>query len=168
MTAIFRPNLYDTGLAGQVQDFVCRMEDLYPGIDLWWRHKVLPDLIAGGRLCHVAVEGGTVVGVSISKPRWPVAKFCTLRVEESHRGRGIGVDLIRSTLRDLGVLTSGCKSVRFTMAEEISARYVGLFDRYGFKRIARCGDRYRKGHDEMVFESAAADIARVIRGRVHP
>lgn len=144
---------------GVVRSFLEESSPLYPDILKWWDRRVMPGIVSGERVCHVASQDGQLTGVCIGKRHARSAKLCTLRVREGARGYGVGQELLHAALQDL--LVGGTEKIHFTISEGILRQCGVFFAPYGFKMLSWSKGRYVSGMDELVFE---ADKDRVVRG----
>lgn len=153
-------------LAGQellprIREFLLESVSIYPGIDDWWDGQVLDGIRSGERICRVALDGERLAAVSIAKRSHKSAKLCTLRVRQPYQSLGVGQNLLRETFSDL--LQTGCRSIHYTISEEIRSQCGGFFESYGFKTKSwKCG-RYVKGMDELLCAANAPTIAKSLR-----
>ena len=71
------------------EEIIYECDDLYPGIDLWYKKRVLPGFVDGSRLGHIVYDSGNPVAGAITKLSYH-SKICSLRVRHEARGKGIG------------------------------------------------------------------------------
>ncbi len=140
----------------QIREVLSESTSLYPGIEEWWDNRVAPGLTTGERTCRVLIIEDEIAAISIGKRGHESAKLCTLRVRDRYRGYGVGQKLLFETLSDL--LQTSCRSVHFTISEEICAESLGFFTRYGFGLASWARGKYVKGMDELSF---AASVKRL-------
>jgi predicted transcriptional regulator/ribosomal protein S18 acetylase RimI-like enzyme len=132
-------------------------EDLYPGIDLWFRERVEPGLRDGQRACFVAYRSGEAAGASVIR-RGHEAKICSLRVRDSDSGVGIGSVLMESVADYL--LRDGARHVHFTIAERVWSTMGRFLSRYGFRVEGSTLKHYRKSEEELAGGVDVQDLAR--------
>lgn len=70
-------------------DLILRSEPMYPGIDRWFKSKVVPGLASGERTALIAEVDGSPVASAVVK-RGHRSKFCHLRIDESEQDRHLG------------------------------------------------------------------------------
>lgn len=151
-------------VAREVESFLGVSEDLYPGIDAWWRRRALPDIARGARLCDGVYADGRLVGLCIGKLTAGVAKLCTLRIEDHHRGRGLAPSLLARFVE--AAITTGARRIHFTMSQECELDFGSYFRALGFSKVAREKDLYRRGHEEQVFEATTINVRRMLANRL--
>ena len=140
----------------QIRDFLAESSSIYPGIEIWWENQVLPGLQTGERICRLTTINDEIAAIGIGKKGQKSAKLCTLRVRDSFRGSGLGQRMLVDTLCDL--LEVECKSVHFTISEEICPDSLGFFTKYGFGLASWSRGKYVKGLDELAFAASAKRI----------
>ena len=99
----------------------------YPGIDQWFRIKVVPGLRQGTRLILPIERNGDLVGLGIAKNEGGERKICTVRVAPGHANRGIGVRLFDSLLKWLDH-----DQPHLTISAGKLPLFERIFDYYGF------------------------------------
>lgn len=99
----------------------------YPGIDQWYRRKVIPGVRDGSRLLLRVERAGQLVGLGIAKREHGEQKICTVRVAPSHAGRGIGVRIFDELLKWLDV-----DRPHLTISDAKLPAFERIFDYYGF------------------------------------
>lgn len=121
----------------------------YPGIETWYRSKVVPGLRNGTR-CVLPVErDGQLVGIGIAKNEPDERKICTVRVAPTHANRGIGVRLFDGLLKWLD-----CDQPHLTVTDYRFPQFERLFDYYGFRFTTRCHARYVPHASEFGFNDS--------------
>lgn len=153
-----RPEVDEELVLSQINDFLLESVEFYPGIDSWWRNRVVPGVRTGQRVCHVARVQGHIAAVGIGKRANTSAKLCTLRVRDLYRGLGLGQLLLYQTIKDL--VASNCQRVHYTISEDVFYQCGSFFSPYGFSMVSWSRERYAKGIEELVF---AADSRRLLR-----
>lgn len=107
--------------------FLVPLSDDYPGIERWFRCKVVPGLRSGTRFLLPVERDGALVGLGIAKNEDDERKICTVRVSTHYAGRGVGVRLFDGLLKwlddDRPHLT--ISAIKLPVFERI-------FDYYGF------------------------------------
>jgi len=139
----------DTEAYDRVRSFLGASVELYPEIDEWWQRRVLPALLRRERICYAAVEEGRLVGLCIGKVAARSAKLCTLRVDSSVQGLGVGSQLLTHFVRD--VKRIGTSQMHFTISEAVDSDCGAYFRGLGFVRRARHPKRGRAAGDELVY-----------------
>ena len=130
-----------------VRALLLETASLYPGIDGWCRHKVLPDLRVGKRIGLVIDDHGSLGGLLIAK-RGSRAKLCALRVREGLRGQGWGKELMGRAAELLR--REGTSQIHMTVSEALGERHKQFFWEMGVQLSGRLKDKYVRGVDELV------------------
>lgn len=107
--------------------FLLPLSEDYPGIDRWFRTKVVPGLRNGSRFLLPVERGGRLVGLGIAKLEPDERKICTVRISPSHIGRGLGVRIFDGLLRWLDD-----DKPHLTVSAGKLPAFERLFDWYGF------------------------------------
>lgn len=140
--------------------FLGASDNFYPGIDVWWRKRALPEALRGARVCDGAYSGDQLIGLCIGKLTAQVAKLCTLRIEDAQRGRGLAPLLLSRFVEHASA--RGNSRLHFTMGEQCEFDFGSYFQSLGFAKVAWARGRYRRGHDEHVFSAATRDVRRAL------
>lgn len=114
-------------------------EDLYPGIDLWYKKKVLSGLDLKERTAYLIYDDSVPVGATILK-RGPDAKICSLRILPDAEAKGYGKLLMALVARDL---RNGCDNVHFTIPAHLWETKWGFFNEFGMRYIGPASGKYR-------------------------
>ncbi|MDP8239331.1 MAG: ASCH domain-containing protein [Candidatus Hatepunaea meridiana] len=134
-------------------------EDLYPGIDLWFKKKVSPDIESGSRHGILVYSGETPIGSAILKKN-EFAKLCSMRVVSSHQLEGIGSLLM--ALVGLELRHHRTKRIHFTIPEDIWTKHLEFFVNYGFTDCGHAGTQYRLFDKEIACSASFNNIWRRI------
>ncbi|MCK4373324.1 MAG: hypothetical protein KAW61_09255 [candidate division Zixibacteria bacterium] len=129
-------------------------ENLYPGIDVWYRKKVLSGLDLRERTAYLLYEDYLPVGATILK-RGPDAKICSLRILPDAEAKGYGKLLMALAARDL---RTGCNNVHFTIPAHIWETRWGFFNEFGMKYIGPTKNQYRLFDEEHYCGGRFADM----------
>lgn len=108
--------------------FLVPLSDDYPGIENWFRAKVVPGLRNDSRILLRVERHGQLIGLAIGKREPDENKICTVRIAPSYFGRGIGVRLFDEVLRWLND-----DKPHLTVSERRLPSFERIFDFYGFK-----------------------------------
>lgn len=111
----------------QALAFLIPLSDDYPGIESWFRTKVVPGLRNDSRLLLRVERHSQLIGVAIGKRGPEENKICTVRIAPSHFGRGIGVRLFDGVLRWLND-----DKPHLTVSESRLPAFERIFDFYNF------------------------------------
>ncbi len=140
-----------TDLRDPIQDFLQTLHPNYPGIENWWKQKVLPQLGTPQRICRVVRKGTRIAAVSVSKMRGSSAKLCSLCVTPEFRGLRLGSELLRRF--EVDARLAGAKQVHLTISEPSDFECGAFFRNKGFVRISWKRHAYVRGVDEIVYRA---------------
>lgn len=134
-------------------------QGMYPGIDRWYRQKVLPGIRHGERSAFVGyLDERPVVSAVVKKG--DDAKFCHLKIDnhlcDSHLGE-VFFSLMSLEIRDLA------KSVHFTLPESLWREKSPFFQSFGFIEAQSSERQYRLFDHEL---HSAAPFSRVWQSAV--
>lgn len=130
-------------------DAVAWMECDYPGFAAWYWETVVPGLSTGVRRLASIERDGTIVGVGISKRSSTERKMCTIWVDPAFAGSGMGVRLMKDSMRWLGT-----EKPLATVSEARMPSFAGIMARLGYELTQVLPDYYVEGQAEYVFNGA--------------
>lgn len=120
-------------------------EDIYPGIDIWFKKKAVPGIISEERKAIVVYNQNTPVGSAIVR-NGKHSKLCSMRIHSDHQKKGLGrlvMALIALELRH------DSKTVHFTIPEDIWEEQRKFFHKYGFESDGFAEKQYRLFSQEI-------------------
>lgn len=135
----------------EVLHFLLPLSTDYPGIESWFRSKVVPGLRKQERYIHRVERDGQLIGVGIAKNGAKEKKICTVRVLPEHFGRGAGVRIFDSLLRWLDD-----DRPNLTVSEGKLQAFERIFDHYGFSETSQKNGLYVPGRFEFGFNEKAS------------
>ncbi len=130
-------------------------EDLYPGIDIWFKKKVSSDLITGERQAILIYSNDKPIGSAILR-KGDNAKLCSMRVVESFQKDGIGSLLM--ALIGLELRRNKIKDIHFTIPENIWDSNIPFFEDYGFQNHGEAENQYRLFFKEFACSSNFSNV----------
>lgn len=143
----------------KIKDFkqiILENEDIYPGIDVWFKKRVIPGIYNGTREAFLVYRDNKLVGASLIKKGKRI-KICSLRVKPFIQKKKIGsllMDITLSTITDYEP-----RSVYFTISEEMWDNIGDFFTQYGFSKIGKYKKRYRNNASkEFIVNVDMADL----------
>jgi len=94
---------------------------------------------------YVAVEGGTLLGTYILKPNQPglgshIAN-ASYMVREEGRGRGIGSEMCRHSLK--AAKDAGFRAMQFNFVVETNVGAISLWSKFGFEILGTIPEAFR-------------------------
>ena len=122
-----------------------QFEDIYPGIDIWYKKKVLQGLKDKERTAYIIYEDKKPVGASISR-LGKDAKICSLRILPQAEQNGYGRLLVALVARDMRIIS---QLTHFTIPDYIWDEKKEFFKEYGFKFAHNADAQYRLFGDEL-------------------
>lgn len=129
-------------------EFLVESTHLYPAIDSWWKKKVLPSVLEGGRVIYVLKKKDTIKGLFIGK-KGSNTKICTLRLKDDVKETGLGKALLLEGLRH--TIDQATKDITVTVSEAAESNVARFFESFGFHNIANLRNRYSHGVDEHIY-----------------
>src|ERR1019366_4519145 len=135
-----------------LKELVAVNDDKYPGIDRWLATKVMPGIKSGERRAYIAFEEDKPIAAAILK-LGKSAKFCHLRISESHQNADLGQILFVQMTLDVRGFS---EEIHFTLPESLWHTKSGFFKSFGFANAAKTLRHYRKNDTEL---SCSASIS---------
>src|SRR6267378_1490486 len=129
------------------RQLVDESEDLYPGIDIWFRSKVVTGINEGVRYAFLVIHEGRPVAAAIVKPGADT-KLCSMRIKPAYQKKAIGPILFAHIAE---MLNHSIEQIHFTAPESLVVERKGLFQRLGFVNVGKARRVYRPGEEEFVF-----------------
>lgn len=143
-----------------LEQMVEECEDLYPGIDIWFKKKVLPGLEEKNRIAFLVYNDSRPIGAAVVR-KGDDTKLCSLRVLPEEQKKGLGhllVALIANEVRNTA------SHIHFTAPSKLWFELEQFFKNYGFVNNGLAGVQYRLFDDEL---SCSADYKNVWSGVVN-
>lgn len=131
-------------------EFLRPLASDYPGIFDWYIDKVIPGERAGTRKIIRIERDGHLAALGIAKLEHGEAKICTVRVAESHFGRGIGLRVFYDLLDWLNTPTP-----HLTVSQSRLWRFERIFIHFGFQLTSVRNGLYTQGSVEFLFNEPA-------------
>jgi predicted transcriptional regulator/ribosomal protein S18 acetylase RimI-like enzyme len=135
-------------------------EDLYPGIHVWFKRKVVPGLKERNRVAFLVYQDAVPIGSAVVR-KGHDAKLCSLRVLPEAQKKGLGhllMALVANEIRNMAA------HVHFTAPSTLWNELEKFFRSYGFVNNGLAGAQYRLFDDEL---SCSADFAEVWSGVIN-
>jgi len=142
-----------------LEEMVEECEDLYPGIDIWFKKKVVPGLEEKNRMALLVYHDSHPIGAAVVR-KGEDAKLCSLRVLPEEQKKGLGhllIALVANELRNIAA------HVHFTAPSELWSQLQQFFKSYGFVDNGLAGVQYRLFDQEL---ACSADFRSVWKGVV--
>ena len=114
-------------------------DDLYPGINIWYKKKVINGLNEKSRNAYIIYENEVPMGATVLK-HGKDAKICSLRLLPEAENKGYGSLFLALIARDLRQKSN---DVHFTIPENIWRNKQFFFESYGFNEIGPSENQYR-------------------------
>lgn len=130
-----------------LEQLVLECENTYPGIDLWFKKKVIPGLTDKSRRGYIIYEGNVPIAGTVLKLS-DHAKLCSLRVRPEYCGKGIGTALFGIVAQEVSQISD---TIHFTAPEGLIEKEGTFFDKLGFVNHGSVNKKYRSGEDEFYF-----------------
>ena len=143
-----------------LEQIVEECEDLYPGIDIWFKKKILPGLEEKNRVAFLVYNDSRPIGAAVVR-KGNDAKLCSLRVLPEEQKKGLGHLLIALVANEIRNTAS---HVHFTAPSQLWFELEQFFKSYGFVNNGLAGAQYRLFDEEL---SCSADYKNVWSGVVN-
>jgi len=141
------------GFTDHLRDFrelVLENEQMYPNIEEWFDHKVIPGMKSCQRVGYIGYLDEKPAVSAVMK-RGKFTKFCHLRVREDLRDIHIG----EAFFALMGLESRGlAKEIHFTLPESVWRMESKFFKSFGFTKAVKAGHQYRLFEDELKCSSA--------------
>jgi predicted transcriptional regulator/N-acetylglutamate synthase-like GNAT family acetyltransferase len=139
-----------------IRNLVAESDDLYPGIEVWFQHKVIPGIREGRRYAYLVMHEGKAIAEAIVK-RASDTKICSMRIRPAYQNKAIGTILFAQIA---SLLEESSTQVHFTAPESLVEEREGMFQALGFMNVGRALKRYRVGQEEFVFRGERNNFRR--------
>jgi len=120
-------------------------EDLYPGIDVWFKKKVIPGLEEKNRVAFLVYHDSRPIGSAVVR-KGDNAKLCSLRVLPQEQKKGLGdllIALVANEIRNIAT------HFHFTAPSKLWFELEQFFKNYGFVNNGFAGVQYRLFDEEL-------------------
>lgn len=119
-------------------------EDLYPGIDLWFKRSVAPELVRrSARSALLFYDGDNPVAGTVIRRGIKSTKICNMRALPEYQKMGFGKLIMNLILAE--IRHDHTKNIHFTIPAQMWEGDVGdFFRRYGFKFKEEAKTQYRQ------------------------
>lgn len=137
-----------------LESLIVANEDMYPGIDHWFKDKVIPGLGTRERIAYVAYEEDRPIASAVLK-LGNRAKFCHLKIHQDFRDLDLGrMFFTQMTLE----ARHYAEEIHFTLPESLWSSKSHFFESFGFESPNKAYQQYRHGDTEL---SCSAPLPRV-------
>ena len=127
------------------KNILSKHENMYPGIDKWFKNKVMRGILDGERIAYLGFKNNEpCVSAVVKKGR--VAKFCHLHIDKELRDNKLGELFFSMMATDVRNIA---KSVFFTLPESLWIERTEFFKSFGFKNAIKSKSQYRKSEEEL-------------------
>lgn len=130
------------------------VDEKYPGIDIWFKKKVLPGLKEKERFAYLIYHKNQPVGSAIIK-KGKETKLCSMRIAPEQQQKGIGGLIMSLMGREV---RNYAGKIYFTAPESTYIEYKKFFDSWGFKCLGQAGIQYRLFDKELLCEADAQEL----------
>ena len=119
----------------------------YPKLNKWYREVFLVGLMQKERAYIIAKDDGKLVGCALLKKTPNEKKICSLYVQSDYRRRGIGEQMLKMALSELG------KSPEMSISQKNIHFFQPLLERYGFQLSYKKRGEYTPNNTEYHFNT---------------
>lgn len=151
-----------TDKLGQFKDVLIKHETMYPGIDKWFKNKVLPGIRDGERVGYLGYKNNNPLVSAVVK-KGKIAKFCHLHIDEELRNKKLG-DLFFSMMAV--DVRNKAKSVYFTLPESLWLNKHVFFSSFGFKDTTKSEIQYRSFEEELKTSTSFSELWKNVRKKL--
>jgi predicted transcriptional regulator len=129
-----------------LKGLISSSQEMYPGIDRWFKEKVIPGLRSSERIAYVGYENNRPIASAVLK-RGTKAKICHLKIDQTFQDLYLGqMFFIQMTAEIL----HQAEQIHFTLPESLWADRSGFFESFGFIGVTKALRQYRPGDPELV------------------
>lgn len=141
-------------LCGKLYDMTDFISEDYPKHKTWFYTKHLPETMdeSSGRDIIYAHNGYDIFGTSFIKKDEQEKKICTLFVDESARGLGVGTKLVEKSMDVLGTTKP-----MITLADYKLPMFSGLIKKYEWEQTQVVKGLYNDRSLELVYNGILED-----------
>lgn len=118
----------------------------YPGFEHWYLTRVVPGLRNQTRQLVRMERDGKLIGVGIGKKDETESKICTVRIADSHFGRGLGLRVFDALLDWLGT-----DRPHLTVSESKFPAFERIFRYYKFQMTSAHPGLYVRDTVELAY-----------------
>lgn len=163
---IAKINKYDVEVENdksrQFKDVLKKHETMYPGIDKWFKNKVLPGIRDGERVAYLGYKNNDPIVSAVVK-KGKIAKFCHLHIEEELRNNKLGELFFSMMSVDV---RNKAKSVYFTLPESLWFDKQAFFSSFGFSDAKKSEIQYRSSEEELKSSTSFAELWKNVRDKL--
>ncbi len=142
-----------TLLYEQILAFIQPLRDTYPEYDKWFKEKFIPGLQKSERMFIIALDdNNTLAGCVLIKNTKEEKKISTLLVDPKFRRKGLGEELLKQTLQELG------SHPLITVSNKNLSQLQPLLKKCGFHLSAIKKGVYNSQDTEYYFNDQKADL----------
>jgi predicted transcriptional regulator len=138
-------------------------EDLYPGIDGWFKRKVSPDIEKGKRSAILIYSGEDPVASAVIR-KGDQAKLCSMRITPGNQHSWLGHYMMSLVALDL---RHQANSIHFTLPESMWEEYGEFFAKYGFICHGEAGHQYRLFDEELACSAPYQSVFQKVLSELH-
>jgi predicted transcriptional regulator len=133
---------------------ICASHDKYPGIERWFKEKVIPGLATRERAAYLAYENEKPIASAVLKQGLK-SKICHLKIEKDFQDLHLGqMFFTQMTFKVL----ERAERILFTLPESLWAEKGSFFESFGFACKGKSERQYRAGDVELVCEAHTRQV----------
>lgn len=145
-----------------LRDRIFSNEDMYPGIDLWFKNRVIPGIYDSNRIAYIGYYNDTAIASAVVKID-KSAKFCHLNIDDRFQDCNFGELFFIMMTFDVGRLA---EEIHFTLPESLWDKREIFFKSFGFQYSHSCGYRYRSFEKELHCSSPYTTVYRNLKKKL--
>jgi len=128
-----------------LRNLIEECEDIYPGIDIWFKRKVKPRLQSKERTGFLVYHKQLPIGAAVLR-KGNDTKLCSMRIREDDQAKGIGTLLLSLLAAEI---RNKAEKIHFTAPSQIWFKWESFFKSFGFQNNGPAGTQYRLFDEEL-------------------
>jgi predicted transcriptional regulator/GNAT superfamily N-acetyltransferase len=137
-----------------LEQMVEECEDLYPGIHIWFKRKVVPGLEEKDRSALLVYHDSRPIGAAVIR-KGEDAKLCSLRILPEEQGKGLGHLLVALVANEI---RRTARQLHFTAPSKLWSELEEFFRSYGFVNHGPARDQYRLFDEELACSASFGTV----------
>lgn len=141
-----------------LRNLIEECEDIYPGIDIWFKRKVKPGLQSKERTGFLVYHKQLPIGAAVLR-KGNDTKLCSMRIREDDQSKGIGTLLLSLMAAEI---RNKAKRIHFTAPSQIWSKWEAFFESFGFQNNGLAGTQYRLFDEELACSANFNDVWKAV------
>jgi predicted transcriptional regulator/N-acetylglutamate synthase-like GNAT family acetyltransferase len=141
-----------------LRNLVEECEDIYPGIDIWFKRKVKPGLQNKERSGFLIYHNELPIGAAVLR-KDNDSKLCSMRIREDNQQGGIGTLLLSLVAAEI---RNQAEKIHFTAPSQVWFKWESFFKGFGFQNNGPAGTQYRLFDEELACSANFGDVWKAV------